>query len=95
MINLKDIRDLDKDALLGALGVRRIGGADWLTPAVAGLAVGLLAGSALGLLFAPLAGPELRVSVRRRIADARAEADSAAALESSQGRPESGQQPEA
>ena len=93
MINLKDIRDMDTDTVLAALGVRRTGHLDWFGPAVTGLAVGLLAGSALGLLFAPQSGHELRESVKRRVDDARTSAG--AALRNAQGRVDSGSQSEA
>ncbi len=69
MVTLKDIRNLDGDRLLGTLGLRRAGSNNWATPTVAGLAVGMLVGTALGFLFAPLSGEEFRSTLSRRLAE--------------------------
>lgn len=67
-MNLKQLQKLDKDDLLGALGLQsRRGPADVLLPAVGAFTVGLLVGAGLGLLLAPKPGPQLRDELARRL----------------------------
>jgi YtxH-like protein len=70
-MNLKDLKNLDADSFLGALGVQRKGAADWVAPAVCGLFLGAVVGMASALLLAPQSGEELRGELRRRLQDAR------------------------
>lgn len=67
MLSLKDLRNLDRDDLLDALGLQRRGNADWLLPTLTALGVGLLVGAGLGLLLAPKPGNELRDDLRERL----------------------------
>ncbi|HXX31681.1 MAG TPA: YtxH domain-containing protein [Myxococcaceae bacterium] len=67
MLSLKDLRNLDRDDVLDALGLQRRGSTDWLLPALTALGVGLLVGAGLGLLLAPKAGNELRDDLRERL----------------------------
>jgi len=67
MLSLKDLRNLDRDDLLDALGLQRRGNSDWLLPTLTALGVGLLVGAGLGLLLAPKAGSELRDDLRERL----------------------------
>ncbi len=68
MLTLKDLKNLDGDALLETVGLQRRGTNGWIAPAVAGAAVGLLVGAACALLLTPQSGQELRSDVRRRFA---------------------------
>jgi len=64
-MNLKDLRHLDKEELLGLLGLetrRSDTGA-----IVTALGVGLLVGAGLALLLAPKPGRELREDIRDRL----------------------------
>jgi len=67
MLSLKDLRNLDRDDLLDALGMQRKGSGDWVVPAVTALGVGLLVGAGLGLLLAPKPGTALRDDLRERL----------------------------
>ncbi len=67
MLSLKDLRNLDRDDLLDALGMQRKGSGDWVVPAVTALGVGLLVGAGLGLLLAPKPGSALRDDLRERL----------------------------
>jgi hypothetical protein len=69
MMNLKELKNLDADTLLGALGVQRKRGGAWVAPAVGGLFLGAVVGVASALLFAPQSGEELRGALRERLAD--------------------------
>ncbi len=73
MLTLKDLKNLDGDALLETVGLQRRGTRDWVAPAVAGAAVGLLVGAACALLLTPRSGQELRSEVRRRFSTERDE----------------------
>jgi hypothetical protein len=67
MQDLKDIAKLDADSLLGALGLQRSGVQSWIGPAAGGLAVGLVVGAAMAVLFAPSSGRDLRGELGRRL----------------------------
>ncbi len=62
MSHLNDLKDVDTDTILGALGVQRKRPADWVAPAVGGLVVGAV----LALLFTPASGAEWRHRLPRR-----------------------------
>jgi len=68
MLTLKDLKNLDGDALLETVGLQRRATIAWVAPAVAGAAVGLLLGAACALLLTPQSGQQLRSDVRRRFA---------------------------
>jgi hypothetical protein len=70
MTNLKELKNLDADSLLGALGIQRRNSADWIVPAVCGLFLGAAVGMASALLLAPQSGEELRADLRRRLDEA-------------------------
>jgi hypothetical protein len=69
MMNLKELKNLDADTLLGALGVQRKRGGAWVAPALGGLFLGAVVGVASALLFAPQSGEELRSALRERMSD--------------------------
>jgi gas vesicle protein len=67
-MNLKDLRNLDKDDLLGVLGLEtKTSTGAWLAGALGTFGVGLLVGAGLGLLLAPKPGRELREDIRDRL----------------------------
>jgi hypothetical protein len=67
MLSLKELRNLDRDDLLDAIGLQRRGNADWMVPTLTALGIGLLVGAGLGLLLAPKSGSELRTDLRDRL----------------------------
>jgi hypothetical protein len=73
-MNLKDLRNLDKDDLLGLVGLET----KHSTAADVGMAlgtfgVGLLVGAGIALLLAPKPGHELRDDIREKLRRARDE----------------------
>jgi hypothetical protein len=67
-MKFSDIRELDRDDLLKALGLqRKATSMDWILPGAGLFAVGLLVGAGLGLLFAPKSGAQLRGDIAERL----------------------------
>jgi hypothetical protein len=61
-------KDFSADAILDSLGLaRKSQQSSWLWPAVGGVAVGLCAGVAIGMAFAPKRGSELRNEVSEKL----------------------------
>jgi hypothetical protein len=60
------IRQLRRSA-----GVEAVGISDYVMPAVGILALGMLAGAGVALLFAPMTGEKLRAEVENRLVDFR------------------------
>jgi hypothetical protein len=68
MFDMKSLRNLSADDLLGLIGVqRRRGASSWLWPALGLFGAGLVAGAGVGLLLAPKSGHQLRQSLRTRL----------------------------
>jgi hypothetical protein len=66
------IPDLDINDMLGYAGLeRRRGLASTALPAIGLLAVGMVAGAGIALLFAPTSGKQLRAEVQRRALEVR------------------------
>jgi hypothetical protein len=61
------IRQLRRSA-----GLEPVGISDYVMPAVGILALGMLAGAGVALLFAPMTGEKLRAEVENRLMDFRA-----------------------
>ena len=78
-MNLETLQKLDKDALLGLIGLEtRREPSDVLLPALGAFTVGVLVGAGIGLLLAPRPGTQLRDELGRRLRPApEASADSA------------------
>ena len=67
-MNLKDVRNLDKDELLGLLGLeRKSSPGAGLAGALGTFGVGLLVGAGIALILAPKPGHELRQELRDRL----------------------------
>jgi YtxH-like protein len=67
-MNLKDLRNLDKDDVLGLLGLEtKSSTGSYLAVTLGTFSVGLLVGAGLGLMFARKSGRELREDLRGRL----------------------------
>lgn len=67
---LKNMKNIDKDALLDALGLQtRRGPLDSLLPALGFFGAGIAVGTGLGILMAPRSGREMRKRLKRGIED--------------------------
>jgi len=66
-MQLSDLKALDVDAVLAALGLQRRKAAGGMGPALGGLVVGAVAGSVGALLLAPQSGAKFRESLRTRL----------------------------
>ncbi|MBC8133503.1 MAG: YtxH domain-containing protein [Deltaproteobacteria bacterium] len=81
MPNIKNIKNMDKDELLGILGLRtKDSFAGQMTATLATFGVGLLVGAGVALLLAPKPGRELREQLRTKLR--RAEQDQQDQVES-------------
>jgi hypothetical protein len=67
-MNLKDLRNLDKDDVLGLMGLesKHSTGA-YLASTLGTFGVGLLVGAGIALLLAPKPGSELREDIRGKL----------------------------
>jgi uncharacterized membrane protein YebE (DUF533 family) len=75
-MKLSNLKDMDKDDLLGLLGLSTAPSTTGQLAAVTGIfAVGVLVGAAAALLLAPKPGRELREELRTRISPAPARLD--------------------
>lgn len=68
MMNLKDLKRIDRDDLLKVLGLEsKSSTTAWLAGVLGTFGVGLLVGAGLGLMLAPKPGRELRGEIRNRL----------------------------
>jgi len=82
-MKLRDLKDIDKDHILGALGLQtRPSTASWLFGSLAVFGVGLLCGASLTLLLTPKSGPDLRREIGHRLRRAHEEANNGHPVES-------------
>jgi hypothetical protein len=67
-MTFKDVRNLDRDDILGVLGLetKRTTGA-WLAGTLGTFGIGLLVGAGIALMLAPKAGRELREDIRDKL----------------------------
>lgn len=79
MINLKNLKRLDRDALLDLMGLEsKTSTVGWIGGTLGVFGVGLLVGAGVALMLAPKSGRELRGDIRGRWnANAEAGGDSA------------------
>jgi hypothetical protein len=67
-MNFKDLRNLDKDDLLGLMGLEtKSSTAGYLAGTLGTFGVGLLVGAGIALLLAPKPGHELREDIRDKL----------------------------
>jgi gas vesicle protein len=67
-MNLKDLKSMDKDELLGMLGLEtKTSTARWLGGALGTFGVGMLVGAGIALMLAPKPGRELRGDIRDKL----------------------------
>lgn len=86
-MNLKDLKNLDKDDLLGMMGLEQKGStAGWLAGTLGTFGIGMLVGAGIALILAPKPGRELREDIRDRLR--RAPNDASEAISSAVGRSE-------
>lgn len=77
-MNLKDLRNLDREDILGMLGLEtKSSTGAWMAGALGTFGVGLLVGAGIGLLLAPKPGRELREDLRDRLRRAPQDLDEA------------------
>ncbi len=66
--SLKQLKELDRDDLLDAIGLEtKRHATDYIVPALAVFGLGVLVGAGVGLLLAPKPGAELRGDLRARL----------------------------
>jgi len=76
---LKELRNIDKEDILGALGLQAKRSAmEYILPVLGIFGAGLLTGIGAGMLLAPKAGRELRRDLTRRVSEVRDRAVEAA-----------------
>jgi len=67
-MNLKDLRNLDRDDLLAMLGLEtKSSTAGWLAGTLGTFGLGILVGAGVALMLAPRPGRELRGAIRSRL----------------------------
>jgi len=64
------VRDMDMDDYLGAVGLQRRSGGDWVFPMLAGLGAGMAIGAGLAFFLTPYRGEEARQKVMKGASDA-------------------------
>jgi gas vesicle protein len=67
-MNLKDLKNLDKDEILGLLGLEtKATTSRWLAGTLSTFGIGMLVGAGVALMLAPKTGRELRGDLRDRL----------------------------
>ena len=86
-MNLKDLKSMDKEDLLGMLGLEsKTSTSAWLAGTLGTFGIGMLVGAGIALMLAPKPGRELREDIRDRLR--RAPNDASEAISSAVGRAE-------
>jgi gas vesicle protein len=86
-MNLKDLKNMDKDDVLGLLGLEsKSSTGAWLAGTLGTFGIGMLVGAGIALILAPKPGRELREDIRDRLR--RAPNDASEAISSAVGRSE-------
>lgn len=67
---LSNVRDYDMDDMLGAVGLARRSGGDWVFPMLAGLGAGMAIGAGLAFFLTPYKGAEAREKFVKGATDA-------------------------
>ena len=67
-MNLKDLKGMDKDEILGLLGLEtKQSTSRWLAGTLSTFGIGMLVGAGVALMLAPKPGRELRGDIRERL----------------------------
>jgi gas vesicle protein len=67
-MNLKDLKNLDREEILGMLGLEsKPSTMRWMSGALGTFGVGMLVGAGIALMLAPKPGRELRGDIRDRL----------------------------
>jgi gas vesicle protein len=83
-MKLRDLTDLEKDDILGALGLQTKGStAGWLFGSLGLFGLGMIVGAGVALMVAPKPGAELRRDLESRIKTVRERIGNGQTLESS------------
>jgi gas vesicle protein len=86
-MNFKDLKNLDRDDVLGMLGLeQKHSTGAWLAGTLGTFGIGMLVGAGIALILAPKPGRELREDIRDRLR--RAPNDASEAISSAVGRAE-------
>ena len=67
---LSNVRDYDMDDVLGAVGLQKRSGGDWVFPMLAGLGAGMAIGAGLAFFLTPYKGTEAREKFGKAATDA-------------------------
>jgi hypothetical protein len=67
---LSNVRDYDMDDVLGAVGLQKRSGGDWIFPMLAGLGAGMAIGAGLAFFLTPYKGAEAREKFGKAATDA-------------------------
>jgi len=67
---LSNVRDYDMDDMLGAVGLQKRSGGDWVFPMLAGLGAGMAIGAGLAFFLTPYKGTEAREKFAKGASDA-------------------------
>jgi len=67
---LSNVRDYDMDDVLGAVGLQKRSGGDWVFPMLAGLGAGMAIGAGLAFFLTPYKGAEAREKFAKGASDA-------------------------
>jgi len=79
-MKLRDLTDLDKDDILGALGLQsKPSGSTWMLGTFGLFGLGVLVGAGVALLLAPKPGEELRRDIGTRLKTVRDQVGAAVA----------------
>jgi len=72
MLKLRDIRDVSKEDILGALGLEsKATTGEWLIGSIGLFGLGIVVGAAAALAFAPKSGRELRQDLTQKVGSLR------------------------
>jgi len=78
---IRELKNIDKDDILAALGLEtKKTAAEYLLPVLGLFSAGIVVGVGVGMLFAPKSGRELRESLGKRVEEVRERAMQSAGM---------------
>jgi hypothetical protein len=81
-MKLRDLTDMDKDDILGALGLQsKPSATSWAFGTLGLFGLGIIVGAGVALLLAPKTGPEMRREIESRIKSVRERVGNGQSLE--------------